>query len=691
MCSSLPLALVARLTRLGAALVDQARQHQGAALPDLEAAVRAPLHAALPDLLGAVVHLATPDLDSAIATVHRRCPACGVVAPMHGQRPRTVQTTRGSLWLARPWYHCPACRHGFSPVDTTLGLAPRARIATALAAWLVRRGGSTTQREAAALLTELTGLAVGMDTIREHTTAVGTAVAEADTRAIQQVQQTGQSAAPVAPAPGRLVVQADGAMVRYDDGWHEVKIGVVGGVVDGTVTAASSVAARESAEVFGPRLVAETARRGARKVVRWEGPLTRPGLAVLPPVHVVGDGAHGIGILAEDHFGARTEAVDCYHAAAHVWAVARAVCGQGTAEATAWAQARIEELTKQGGRPVHAAVFALSASTDAATAAQPARRRPLAWAITDAIVLAKRHLRHIPRNPELLVFATIQPVMFVVLFRYVFGGAINVGETTYVNYLMPGIFVQTVTFGSMMPGMGLAQDMTRGLIDRFRSLPMARSAVLTGRTLSDLVLNTFVVFVMLAVGFLVGFRPEGGPAGMIGGFALLLLVSFTFSWIAATVGLMAKSVEAVNSAGFIWLFPLTFCSSAFVRTDTMPGWLQVFADNQPLTITVNAVRGLFLEGAARAAGWQAVAWCVAILVVFVPLSVSMYRRRTFGRKDPHPFAPLTGPPPFRRERASLLPGIGGRSTGSVVSEVLTSSAMGRTSLQRRLEPPRRHP
>lgn len=228
------------------------------------------------------------------------------------------------------------------------------------------------------------------------------------------------------------------------------------------------------------------------------------------------------------------------------------------------------------------------------------------------------------------MFATIQPVMFVVLFRYVFGGAIDVGAETYVNYLMPGIFVQTVSFGSMMTGTGLAQDLTRGLIDRFRSLPMSRSAVLTGRTLSDLVVNTFVVAVMLAVGLLVGFRPEGGAAGWLGGFGLLLLVSFTFSWIAATVGLFARSVEAVNSAGFIWLFPLTFCSSAFVQTSTMPGWLQVFADNQPLTIIVNAVRGFFLEGSAGADGWQALAWCLAILVVFMPLSMALYRKRTGG-------------------------------------------------------------
>jgi hypothetical protein len=366
MCSSLPLAILAQLTTLGAALVDQAQQHPGAALQQLEAAVRAQVQAALPDVLGAVVQLATPDLDPAIATVHRRCPGCGFLVPMHSQRPRTVHTTCGPLVIARPWYHCPSCRHGFSPVDATLALAARARSSDALQAWLVRLNVSTTQREAAAVLTELTGVVVGMDTIREHTTAVGTAVADADTRAIQQVQHTGASATPVAPVPGHLVVQTDGAMGRYVDSWHEVKIGVVGGVVAGVVTAASYVAARESAEVFGPRLLAEAARRGALEVVRWEGSLTRPGLAVLPPVHVVGDGAHWIWTLAEDHFGQRTEAVDFYHAVEHVWTVARAVFGEGTPEARAWAHARIDELTDHGGGPVHAALFALSASTVAA-------------------------------------------------------------------------------------------------------------------------------------------------------------------------------------------------------------------------------------------------------------------------------------------------------------------------------------
>src|ERR671915_139523 len=202
---------------------------------------------------------------------------------------------------------------------------------------------------------------------------------------------------------------------------------------------------------------------------------------------------------------------------------------------------------------------------------QPRRHSKLYWALADGWVLAKRNLVQIPRIPELLVFATIQPVMFVLLFRYVFGGAIDVGGTSYVNFLMAGIFVQTVAFGSMTTGIGLAEDLQKGLVDRFRSLPMARSAVLTGRTIADLVRNLFVVFVMLIVGILVGFRPEAEVTGWVAAIGLLLLLSFAFSWIGATIGLMVRSVEAVQSAGFIWLFPLTFASSAFVRTEDMPG------------------------------------------------------------------------------------------------------------------------
>ncbi len=182
----------------------------------------------------------------------------------------------------------------------------------------------------------------------------------------------------------------------------------------------------------------------------------------------------------------------------------------------------------------------------------PSRRSRLYWAIADGLVLAKRNLVQIPRIPELLIFATIQPVMFVLLFRYVFGGAIDVGGgTSYVNFLMAGIFVQTVAFGSVSTGVGLAEDLQRGLVDRFRSLPMSRSAVLTGRTVADLVRNAFTVAVMLAVGLLVGFRPEAGVAGWTAAIGLLLLLSFAFSWVGATIGLLVRTVEAAQSWDYL--------------------------------------------------------------------------------------------------------------------------------------------
>jgi ABC transporter DrrB family efflux protein len=258
----------------------------------------------------------------------------------------------------------------------------------------------------------------------------------------------------------------------------------------------------------------------------------------------------------------------------------------------------------------------------------PQARPSLYWTFSDALVLAKRHLTQIPRIPEELIFATIQPIMFVLLFRYVFGGAIAVQGTTYVNFLMAGIFVQTVIFGSTSTGIGLATDLQRGLIDRFRSLPMAKSAVLTGRTLSDLVRNTFVVIVMWTVGLLVGFQPQGNVLSWFAAAGLLLLTSFAFSWISATIGLLVNSVEAAQSAGFIWLFPLTFASSAFVPTQSMPTWLRTFADHQPVTLIVNATRGLLLNHPDASTIWIAIAWCVGILIVFIPLSVRAYGRRT---------------------------------------------------------------
>lgn len=347
MSQSLPPAIVAQLTALGTALVAAAHRHQGGSLAELEAGVRTTVHAALGGLLGAVVGLATPDLDAGIATVQRRCPRCDRLVGMIASRDRTVRTTCGSLAFTRPWYHCHGCHHGFSPVDSALALPPAARISPALQEWLVRLAATAPPRESAALLTELTGLVVHHDTLRQHATTVGTALAAADAAAIAQVQSTREAAEPVDPAPGTLVVEADGAMVRYLDSWHEVKIGVVGGTTGERLTAQSYVAARESAESFGPRLLAEAARRGALEVVRWQGPPGRPALAVLRPVHVVGDGAAWIWNLAAEHFGDRTEVLDYYHAAEHLWAVARAMDGADTAEARVGATVCIRAIDRK--------------------------------------------------------------------------------------------------------------------------------------------------------------------------------------------------------------------------------------------------------------------------------------------------------------------------------------------------------
>jgi ABC-2 type transport system permease protein/oleandomycin transport system permease protein len=283
----------------------------------------------------------------------------------------------------------------------------------------------------------------------------------------------------------------------------------------------------------------------------------------------------------------------------------------------------------------------MTATSD--TTARTARRyRPvqgrsrLAWAFLDAMVLARRSLLQTLRVPQLIVFVTIQPVMFVLLFRYVFGGAIQVPGGEYVNFLMPGIFVQTVAFGGVTTGIGLAEDMQRGLVDRFRSLPMAPSAVLTGRTVADLGRNLFTVLIMLAVGFAVGFRPHGTLAEFLLAMLVVIGFSFAFSWISALIGISVRSVEAAQSGGFIWMFPLTFASSAFVPVATMPSWLRPIAEHNPVSVVANSLRGLFhvdpsLTAAdTRLALIQSAAWIVGILLVFVPLSVARYRRTTRG-------------------------------------------------------------
>ena len=243
------------------------------------------------------------------------------------------------------------------------------------------------------------------------------------------------------------------------------------------------------------------------------------------------------------------------------------------------------------------------------------------WLASDIRVEAGRHLTATWRNPDLLVFATIQPIMFVVLFVYVFGGAITVpGYSSYQQFVVPGIFAQTVVFGSAFTGIGIAEDMQKGFIDRLRSLPMYPSAVLVGRTTSDLVRNTFTFAIMMIVGLIVGFRLEGGLANAVLATVLLLAFAFAFSWIQALIGLSVKSVEAANSAGFIWMFPMTFVSSAFVDPSTMPGWLQPIAEHNPFTVVTNAVRALYNGMDPGKDLWISIAWAVGITVVFGALS-----------------------------------------------------------------------
>src|SRR5262245_16753280 len=261
----------------------------------------------------------------------------------------------------------------------------------------------------------------------------------------------------------------------------------------------------------------------------------------------------------------------------------------------------------------------------------PALVRPapgLYTAASDAVAIAWRNLLAYVRLPELAVFSTIQPIMFVLLFRYVFGASINLSDpnVNYVDYLMPGIIVQTAVFGAAATGIGLAEDLGKGLIERFRSLPMARSAVLTGRTLADSVRNVFVMALITVVGVIVGFRIHGGLFAYLAALALVLLFAFALSWVVANIGLSASNGEAAQAAIFPMLFPLTFASSAFVDTAFMPGWLQVFADHQPVTITVNAARDLVLGYPAAGNVLASIAWSVGILAVFAPLAVRKYRR-----------------------------------------------------------------
>ena len=253
-------------------------------------------------------------------------------------------------------------------------------------------------------------------------------------------------------------------------------------------------------------------------------------------------------------------------------------------------------------------------------------------------VITRRNMLRNIRLPQLVFFATVQPVMFLLLFNFVFGGAITAGTPAgpedYINFLIPGILVQTAVFGATQTSLGLTEDLAAGIIDRFRSLPMARSAVLAGRTIADLVRNVFVNTLMLFVGFLLGWRFEQGFPAMMLGVAIVLLFGYSMSWVMATIGLTVKSPEAAQTAGFLPIFPLVFASSVFVPVETMPSWLQTFAEAQPVTILTNTARSLMLpEEVAASLGLdtgtlilQSLAWTAAILLVFVPWAVRQYRR-----------------------------------------------------------------
>jgi ABC-2 type transport system permease protein len=269
----------------------------------------------------------------------------------------------------------------------------------------------------------------------------------------------------------------------------------------------------------------------------------------------------------------------------------------------------------------------------------PAPGRPVAsfaWLVADAAVVAKRNLLRIPRVPQILLFATVQPIMFVLLFSYVFGGAITLpAHEPYRQFLLAGVFAQALSFGTGSTSVAMAQDLQKGLIDRFRSLPMARSAVAAGHTIGDLVYNAFILVIMSAVGLAIGWRTHRGAGYILAGYGLLLLFGFAMSWIGALIGMSASTPAVASNAGFAWLFPLTFISNAFVPLQTLPGWLQPVAEWSPFSAVVAGARVLFGNsdpvGAGSALPTQhpvltSLGWSAAMIAVCVPLAVRAYGR-----------------------------------------------------------------
>lgn len=245
---------------------------------------------------------------------------------------------------------------------------------------------------------------------------------------------------------------------------------------------------------------------------------------------------------------------------------------------------------------------------------------------SDSWQITKRNLIRYRRDPRLIFFSTVQPIMFVLLFAYVFGSAINVPGTSYINYLIPAIIIQTVLFGAMNTGIGLAEDFKKGLIDRFRSLPMSRSAVLAGRTVADSIRNIFTVSVMIGIGYAIGFRIETNIGLALIAIGLAVLLGYALMWVMAMIALIAKESEAVQMAGMVFIFPLTFASSAFVPTATMPAGLKWFAERSPVTQSIDTLRGLFITGEYMDSLWKMLLWIGLILIVFFPLAVWRYKK-----------------------------------------------------------------
>lgn len=270
----------------------------------------------------------------------------------------------------------------------------------------------------------------------------------------------------------------------------------------------------------------------------------------------------------------------------------------------------------------------MSTETISTAGVKPEQHSRMYWVFSDSSVLIKRSIMHITKNMDQLLSVAFQPIMFMLLFRYVFGGAIETQGTTYVNFLVAGILIQSAAFGSTYTAIGVANDVSKGIVDRFRSLPMFSSAVLIGHTVADLVRNTISSVIMILVGLLVGFRPTATLLEWVMVFGILMLFTFAMSWLSAILGLFAKSIEAVQWISFVFIFPLTFASSAFVPTDGMPTALRVFAENQPVTHTIEAIRAFLVGTPIGEHMWLAIVWNLAILIISIPLAGYLFRKRS---------------------------------------------------------------